>query len=537
MAVMHPRALLPADCKSRAEAKVFAALERELSDEWLVFHSASLVVRDPAAGAVDDECDFVLCHPEHGVVCLEVKGGGIECRHGTWFRPPDAVPIKDPFTQALDHSHNVRRKFGEAGGSKRPRMHVVHAVAFPDITVHELALAPDAPREILWDRNDIRDAAAAALERTLTYHRGARDKRVMPDPSFVRKVLAPEVAIKVPMAEEFLDEEEALVILTSEQAGLVARHWRTPLMAVHGCAGSGKTMIAVERAKQLARRGEDVLFVCFNKQLAQYLRRKERHDRITFQTFHGLCTHLASRAAIKLPQHPADNTPQDFFKLELPAALLDAVKVLGPQYDALIVDEAQDLEVDWLEVLTATLRDPEADSIWLFLDDNQRVYEAELTIPDGFLHYDLTVNCRNTQSIHREVMAYYDGDIDFEVTGPEGRDVVRWQGDDVGKALRTTLDFLVDKEEVLPQDIVVLSSHALERSEVARGVNGRFVLTPERGKLGNRIHFSSIRSFKGLESPVVVLVETEDLDEATRDQQMYVAISRARNHCVILERG
>jgi superfamily I DNA/RNA helicase len=48
------------------------------------------------------------------------------------------------------------------------------------------------------------------------------------------------------------------------------------------------------------------------------------------------------------------------------------------------------------------------------------------------------------------------------------------------------------------------------------------------------VFFSSIRGFKGLESPVVVLCELGDLDEESRDNQLYVGMSRARNHCVIV---
>jgi hypothetical protein len=54
----------------------------------------------------------------------------------------------------------------------------------------------------------------------------------------------------------------------------------------------------------------------------------------------------------------------------------------------------------------------------------------------------------------------------------------------------------------------------------------------ERGRRG--IYFSSIRGFKGLESPVVILCELGDLDDDSRDQQLYVGLSRARNHCVIV---
>ncbi len=74
MARTFPRSLLDEDLKSNAERKVFEVLRDQLSDEWSVFHSASVIYRDHAEGARDDEGDFVLCHPERAIVCLEVKG-------------------------------------------------------------------------------------------------------------------------------------------------------------------------------------------------------------------------------------------------------------------------------------------------------------------------------------------------------------------------------------------------------------------------------------------------------------------------------
>jgi superfamily I DNA/RNA helicase len=66
------------------------------------------------------------------------------------------------------------------------------------------------------------------------------------------------------------------------------------------------------------------------------------------------------------------------------------------------------------------------------------------------------------------------------------------------------------------------------------GLPAPYTYVTEPVPLGPKVRFSSIRSFKGLESPVVVLCELEDLDDATIDQQLYVGISRARNHCVIV---
>jgi superfamily I DNA/RNA helicase len=168
------------------------------------------------------------------------------------------------------------------------------------------------------------------------------------------------------------------------------------------------------------------------------------------------------------------------------------------------------------------------------MDDNQRVYDAELDVAPEFQRFDLTVNCRNTQAIHREVMKLYDGEIEPEVKGPPGRNVELVRTSDQAAAVAGVIRQLCEQEEVMPQDIVVLSSHSLEGSKVGRNAIDDFRFTKERGKLGKYVQFSSIRAFKGLESPVVILCELEDLDEMTQDHQLYVGLSRARNHCVVV---
>jgi superfamily I DNA/RNA helicase len=88
-------------------------------------------------------------------------------------------------------------------------------------------------------------------------------------------------------------------------------------------------------------------------------------------------------------------------------------------------------------------------------------------------------------------------------------------------------------DDVDPADVVVLSSHGPQRSAVVRELDGRLA-TDGGSRRGDQVVFSSIRAFKGLESPVVVLCELEDLDAETMDQQLYVALSRARNHAIVV---
>jgi hypothetical protein len=534
-----PRTLLEQDLKSKAERKIFEALRDQLSDECSVFHSASVIYRDHAQGARDDEGDFVLCHPDRGIICLEVKGGGLECQHGAFYRlpagggPRERMP--DPFAQALNHRYALQRKIAEIDGWKERRLFLIHALAFTDISVHKLVLGPDAPPQIVADRNDLTNMAAF-VERVLAYHEGSRDKRVAPGPdgeAMLEALLAPTFRIEVPMATLFAEEERILVELTEQQAALLNHFGRDRRMVVTGCAGSGKTMLAIERARQLAAAGRTVLFVCFNKALLRHLQESSRVDGLDYFTFHGLCTRLAHRAAVALPKYEGD-PPPEYWGDVLPFALLEASITLGGQYDDILVDEAQDLHSDWLAALTSTLRDEEEGSMWLFMDDNQRVYEATLDVPVEYRPFDLTVNCRNTQAIHNEVMKLYQGAVTPQVTGPAGRLPKLVFTDDEPAAVASALEELCGAEDVRPQDVVVLSAHGRDHSAIYGGDTGRWKYTDKRGRKGNNVFFSSIRGFKGLESPVVVLCELGDLDEESRDNQLYVGISRARNHCVIV---
>lgn len=102
------------------------------------------------------------------------------------------------------------------------------------------------------------------------------------------------------------------------------------------------------------------------------------------------------------------------------------------------------------------------------------MYDKQFEVPAEFRPHELMVNCRNTQRIHREVMKLYEGDIAPLARGPEGRDIELYRNDDPAGTITQVLERLCGKEEVAPQDVVVLSSHALERSHVAPDVGGRW---------------------------------------------------------------
>ena len=536
---MYPTSLFESDTDSAGEVKLFDALRDQLDDWWEAYHSTSWTMRAGERGSWDGEIDFVVAHPDSGVLCIEAKGGAVSFIDGRWhykqrgeWKPYE----RDPFDQAVHNENTLRRLMEEMPGWKDRKVLSGHAVSFPEASVQNVRrLPPEAPRPLIIDRNDV-GSLDEAIKRVFGFHRGNHHSppgtRGMGQ---LRERLVPRVEIEVPMAEQFLDEEVQLIRLTHDQTMLLRRYGRDRRMVVTGCAGSGKTVLAVEQAKWLKReKGLDVAFVCFNRKLVDHLKQRERDSGIDFFTFHGLCTYLGHRAkGVTIPDYTGD-PPQEYWDEELPEVLIDAATELGGMYDALMIDEAQDLHNHWLTALMATLKDEDDSYVWLFMDANQQVYEPQFDVPREFRPFDLTVNCRNTQAIHREVMKKYRGEIAPEALGPEGRPVALYQVDDQPAQVAAVIEQLCGWEEVPPQDVVVLSSHGFENSAVAQSSRGSYRMVEERNKPGKRIFFSSIRGFKGLESKVVILCELEDIEDLTLDAQLYVGISRASNHCVIV---
>jgi hypothetical protein len=306
MARMHPPEFHAADGDNPAERKLFTAVRDSLPEPWEAFHSIDWLERDADRGARVGEIDFVLAHPEQGLVTLEVKGGGIDCNHGAWRRRnPDGrwAPMKDPVKQVRDNQFALARLLKRTPEWPIDDPLMSHGLAFPLSSVHQFSLGPGTDPAIIVDRNDLNDLPAA-VARILAFHRGARDKRHRLGEAGVGALvdlLTPTVDIRVPLGEQLLDEEAQLESLTAEQSRLLARMRRDPRMVVTGCAGSGKTMLAVNHARRLARDGHRVLFACFNTKLREDLRARYGTEGLEIESVHSLAVGLGGRAKLAMP--------------------------------------------------------------------------------------------------------------------------------------------------------------------------------------------------------------------------------------------
>lgn len=73
MARMYPDPI-PADTKSMAERMLYDWLQAQLDHIFVVLHGVSWISHSAASVAHDGEADFIIAHPQHGVLLLEAKG-------------------------------------------------------------------------------------------------------------------------------------------------------------------------------------------------------------------------------------------------------------------------------------------------------------------------------------------------------------------------------------------------------------------------------------------------------------------------------
>jgi hypothetical protein len=534
MARMIPNQPHP-DTDSQAELRLFEAWERQLPDDYAVFHSVWWQVRDTRSGARDGEADFLLAHPDFGILLVEVKGGRIQYdgNTGQWFSNEN--PIKDPFKQGREGKYSLLEKLKELPYWRDRWITVGYAVAFPDVAVKgDLRL--DAPRQLILDASDMTDLRAW-LDRALRYLQGRR-----PDDSPLGlrgieelvKLLSPSWDLRSLLAAEILQEEQELARLTEEQfimLDFLGRHRR---VAISGCAGSGKTTLAYEKSRRLADQGFNVLLTCFNVALAEFLASdEEKPSSVHVANFHRLADELVQQAGL-----PTGPYTSEYFDQVLPERLMQAVDILGSQFEAIIVDEGQDFHGNWWLPLQCLLHDPDGGIFYVFFDDNQNIYRAAQSLPLELAPFPLTRNCRNTQHIHQAVMNFYRSDATPVALGPEGRPVEIHAYDDISglkRTLRRVLHRLVMEEDVPAEDIVVLTPKGRQRSDLWRlGMVGNFRLTDQWAAGSGEIFCSTVHSFKGLESPVVILAELDRGASQYLDTILYIGCSRACNHLVLL---
>ena len=523
MATMYPETL-PGDA-SPSERPVYRALAK-LPDPWRVFHSVAWQsVRKGRQG--DGEADFVLLHPAHGLIVIEAKGGSIRLENGEWFSigRGGKHPI-DPFEQAVASKHALIGYLRDSIPDL-PWLEAGHAVWFPEVTMSG-SLSVQAPDAIVLDRQDLRRPVAAVND--LVNHWGLHGKLAAEHIDAITERLAPTVTVRHTLADDVAEVRARQLTLTEAQRRAVSGLRRARRVIVYGGAGTGKTALAIDRAKRLSADGFRVVLTCYNRPLGDALAAEfTGSGLVTAGGFHHLANRWITDAGLAFPENPDDDWWDD------PAGelLYDAFTADGFETDAVIIDEGQDFDDSWFMALEAALADANEGLFLVFADPHQAIYREDWEPPFAAVPYELDLNCRNTNQIAAVVAHIFGDELPSGGTdGPPPEFIPVETTEGIDKALRGVLHRLVNEGRVTPGQVVILTQRRETRDHLVdqrfAGVHLEATDRPTGG-----IAVETIHRYKGLESDAVIVI----LDRVVKDRDRalaYIGLSRARAQLVVI---
>jgi hypothetical protein len=412
MAIMFPAEPLFVEGRE-AERSVFEALRNQLPDSYRVFYSVAWQLRRHKIGVQDGETDFVILDPYGGFLTLEVKGGkqiAYDSKIGEW-RSDDRA-IRDPFKQGLKAIYSLRAKIDQLFDTTIP-FFFGHAVAFPDVVIDDKDLGLDKPRVIIMDVKDMHQAEEWT-NRVFKYYLD-KDPNYRFDPfneehiQRLETVFCQSQKFSSPQEQYFRDLNQIIDRLTEEQVLLLDFIQRHRKAAISGCAGSGKTLLAVEKAIRLDREGFRVLFLCHNPILAQDIRGRLQGANITVSALKPLIDSIIDssiQSRIFLP-HRKHIFSKAWSQYQVPSDeeidfTLDELLREPERFDAVIVDEGQDFEHKWFDLVEACLTDLENGILYVFYDDNQLLFSSDLVkrYSEYLAPFTLSRNCRNAGNVY-----------------------------------------------------------------------------------------------------------------------------------------
>ena len=309
--------------------------------------------------------DFALLHPQIGLGIFEVKDW--ELRSKDWKEYPSAIAQARGYRQLFEPMffarHNALLNFPVTVGL------IFTRASNSDVHKHFHEYLDGTPYTTLAGREtletvDIAQLFPLAIRRApqRPTDEAANDLRswlVEPHHSWeYRQPLDAD-----PRQERFVTNAE----------GVKSRRMR-------GSAGSGKSVTLVRRAAKVAAEGKNVLFVCYNNALINYLR--DTCDRtgdanatqIEWRTFHSHCRSLFAQFDLsqKFDELAKDSKNWDE---AIPSCISERIassEQEARKFHAIYIDEGQDFNLSWWNLLRRCLRDD--GEMMIAFDSAQQIY-------------------------------------------------------------------------------------------------------------------------------------------------------------------
>ena len=522
--------------------KIVYDVLKSISSNYDIFYSQKFRA-DTYKERSEYEVDFIVIKPNEAILLIEVKGGIIEYdgAERLWYQNGKKMN-KAPDDQVISCVNSLIKRYPEIAR----KIPIGWTLCFPQCEIDDNSKIPtNLNRDSVIDQKDLLNISQLIYkiinntQHEYNYKSGLKDfeykklkQRLLRGLGFVQR-LSTQIEL----------DEKVYIKLTDEQFKGFYQATDNKKLVVNGPAGSGKTILAKELAKEFLDRGDKVLLLCYNRVLASSLRNEfyrqySKDKNIEISTFH----HFA-RMQINDDNWFEENIKEeDFWELLIPEKLDSMLYDQLTKYDAIIIDEGQDFKEFWYELLERHLY---LDGyFFVFLDTNQDIFNHYSKLPNeqNFVRFRLSRNCRNS----RKVIQYLTDNtgISFECYDqtPVGDYVIRKYKNDTEqvKFIRDDVIQLIEKDGLLPRQILILI-HSDKRNSCLSNVKkfGKYQVKSAyhlKDVKDNDIMYATINIFKGLESDVVLLADTHLLDDNEIQKKIYVEASRAKHRLYVYER-
>lgn len=427
------------------ERLLFRTLKLFLPDDYIVYFEPEIQGKRP---------DFVIIGPDLGILVLEVKDYTkktlFQINHEEWHiitTSGDQAIIKSPMKQArdnmfqvvdvlkkdknliqLDGKYKFNLKFPYGFGVVFTRMVAkdfveegLFSVIEPNLCLTREEIDPDKEEfseEILMEK---------ILNMFVVPYR-LRESLSMEDINAIRYHLFPEVRISaefkppVPYQDQLLLSLHDIKTMDLHQENL-AKQIGDKNRLIRGVAGSGKTIILACRAKMLSKQNPDwkILILCYNISLANAIQQmichmlKEPEDLFDFDfSGEGSNEPISSQNIVVRNFHSWLKNDLKIREQQLSEIIekIERKETILPTYDAILIDEGQDFEADWLRLVSLLINE-ETQSLLLVEDRAQTIYKRKRSyLQDTGLSFQgrskvLSINYRNTSQIVKFAWDFY----------------------------------------------------------------------------------------------------------------------------------
>lgn len=570
------RKLLSTESTSRSERTLFDTAVC-LNDEWNVWMNVHLNFAVKRFGNdIDREVDCILYHKKHGMLLIECKDGHLSTEEapdsvdGFVWKQGSRIMEKSPVQQVQSiiyplHDH-FSEMFPKEEGSGYHRVRVQWALCLPDMeSMEKIGSNAMQPKRAIF-KSDLK--SFNTLERKVkkileikeeSYGGNPFPNNILPDEHF-NKLISFLGCFDEPTWPELWDMQAgARVQPTAIQEMLMESITRNPRMRIEGVAGSGKSLLVQWEAHRLINEGKRVAVLCYNDLLAEEMQRNFKtmgfdDTQVIAASFHKLASKYVRQAKMKgiARKEPNDGAAKAEYYAKMPSYFAEALTIFRSKknskfFDALIIDEGQDFENNWVDTALLLLRNPQTDTVRFFFDPNQTIYRHRNVLGNKTINempiMVLKRGFRSTKKILQWVHDITDIRIPCYENTLDGRDVdVRTyvNPEEQINLLHKEVTRL-KKKGVESKDILVVSLRGRAHSALSDLNDDEFKWSDVNDTLDNfAINIVSAYRYKGLDKRVVILTDLKlsENDPGAPHSDAHIILvgaTRAKDHLIVFK--